>query len=233
MRVGRNIAVLMIILALGACDMTRQNVEQDERIRGRIVNDQGQGQSGAMIVIQHEISMDNHINKLSRNWITVEVNLEQAGHVYIWVASYCDTDTISLLVDDSLAAGRYFVQWQGRDAYERLVSDGVYWVHIETPEELSRRPVICRNSEFGSYSDTTGLRPLAITDYNGEFIISQACLPLDQTVVVAGVREEPDTVAKISRRVKVWGMTLDSGWAQSNWVFVDEQSGADVELLNN
>jgi hypothetical protein len=221
---------LLILALLSACsDSTKPDPTRDD-IRGQVVDASGQPVADAVVVLQHEIDQPPG-GKTDKIRTAIRFDLSEAGPVWMWLASYCDNDTVRLLVAGELPAGQHSVIWDGRDDEGRPLADGVYWVHLVTPEQTTRNDILLLHLGYGDLDAGMVPAPLAVTDAGGYFRLDQACLPFGHSFAGTDELGEPTGTATVTRRVRVWAFNADDGAAGGGaWVTVDADVGAAVTV---
>ena len=214
-----------------ACDGTTDASETDDSsIRGRVLDSLKRPVLGADIVLQYDVELAVSAGFSLGGWVVIPFYLEDPGYVKVWLASFCDSDTIRVLADGEYEAGQHYFQWRGADEYGREVPDGIYWAHIIAPEVQSRLAMVYLNYGYDAFDDSSTLRSLAVSDARGRFSISSDCLPLGVSLSDILVNGDPYSRATFTRRVNVWATARGRTWAQSGWVISGERDGADVEI---
>lgn len=219
----RFLALLGVALLAGCSDGTGPQPDND--IRGRVVDAQGEPVDDARIVLQYEYPRGARMDKPST---PISFELPESGPVTFWVSSYCDGDTVRMIVDGESPGG--VISWNGRDDDQRVVPDGVYRYHLltESGEQTAAFPLF----HLG-YADLVDepLAPHAVVDDQGRFTLDQACLGFGFTYDITDDAGDPLGSATISRHVRVWAISEAADtWVASREVTVDPDTGIDIEL---
>jgi len=220
---ARLLALLGVVFLAGCSDTTGPQADDD--IRGRVVDAQGDPVTDARIVLQYEYPGAARADKPGTQII---YELPESGPVTFWISSYCDGDTVRMLVDGESPGGS--IAWNGRDDDQRIVPDGVYRYHLitESGEQTAASPLF--HLGYGDLMDEP-LAPHAVVDDQGRFTLDQACLGFGFTYDIMGDDGEPSGTATISRRVRVWAISEAADtWIASREVTVDPDTGFDIEL---
>lgn len=229
-RVRAGLAVLLLALPglLGACSDASGPAVDESAIRGRVVDAHGGAVAGAAIALEYE--WDYTAPGAGKAQLFVQFAVPQAGPVRVWLGSYCDEDTVRVLVDEELSAGIHDVPWDGLDGQGRLAPDDVYRLHVRAPggDLDGRLPIL--NRGYVGLAFGGGVAAPAHSGRQGHFALGQGCLPFGETFLF---RDEDGTVVGeyvVSRRVRVWAFGAGGTPAASEWVTVDPQSGANVTI---
>jgi len=219
------LALLGTALLAGCSDTT--GPQPDDDIRGQVVDAQGDPVTDARIVLQFEYPGPVGSDKPET---AIEFGLPESGPVKFWVSSYCDGDTVRMIIDGELPSGVHVARWDGLDDNQRIVPDGVYRYHLitESGEQTAAFPLF--HLGYGDLLDE-GLAPHAVVDDQGRFTLDTSCLGFGFTYDILDVYGGPIGTATISRRIRVWAYSETAGtYVASREVTVDPETGIDVEL---
>ena len=107
---------------------------------------------------------------------------------------------------------------------------GLYVVNVLQNNELQTMDLVLFHSDFSPEANIEDYRLQAVTAADGTFTLSQGCLPfgyvMDQTDEQGNIIGTVD----ISREVQFFAMHRDYPTTGSEWMFVDENSGCEVEI---
>lgn len=226
MKLGTILMSLAAVACLGACSDSTDPDPIDSDLRGQVVDAQGQPVAGATVVLQYEVDppLDGMYDKPATN---IRIDLPPTGPVTLWVSSFCDGDTVRMLLDGE-APGPGQISWDGLDDAGRTVPDGVYRFHLVTTEGESHTPSLLLRLGY-QLPEAATLAPLAVTDAQGGFTLSQACLPFGFTQDDVG--SEPVTTYTVTRSVRVWTYDPLSGLLDMGpRVTIDPVTGAEVAV---
>ena len=230
MKCGAMIAVLAMAMLLSGCGDDASPPHENDAITGRVVDADGLAVAGASIVLQHDTD-GLPFGAADKPRHGIRFDLPEGGLATVWVSSYCDADTVRMLLnDESLPSGQFTIIWDGLDDQDRVAPDGVYSFHVVLPDTASqtafpqaaaglRRP---GRRHGGGRLGTSGLR--------GTFALSQACLPFGHAFTGTDESGEPTGTSSITRQVRVWALHPDHAAAASDWVTVDADAGANVTI---
>jgi hypothetical protein len=222
------IAVSACLLAFSACNESTGPVIHPNDIIGRVLDADGRPVANAVIALEHEFEevVPTPADKPS---LSIRFTMQDPSVAELWITSFCDADTVRMLLSESLPAAEYAVVWNGLDDADRLVPDGVYWVHLVTPTENWVRPVLMANLGYAGLPEGREVAPQAASTPDGRFRLGQGCLPFEFEFPAVG--EPYGTIGlAITRRVRVWA--LHDGYAPtcSDWVTIDADDGASVVI---
>jgi hypothetical protein len=227
MRLTRILLVIAALALIGACNDATPPVETDSDLRGQVVDALGQPVAGAAVVLQLDTDPPPSV-KQDKPQAMFEFDLPVAGRVTSWLGSYCDGDTVRLLVDDELQAGSHVVLWDGLDDDGRLLPDDVYWFHLVTGAGEETRPLLLLRLGY-EHIAADALAPQAVTDSDGRFTLPQACLPFGYVYEAVDELGDPIATVTVIRSVRVWAYYGDVGGASAA-VTVDPDTGAEVTV---
>jgi len=226
----RHLFALVAIVAFSGCGDSTGPDDDAGDIHGQVVDPQGQPLAGVTVVLQHFTDPPPG-GKQMRMVPAIRFDLADATRVALWVSSYCDGDTLNMLVDGDMPMGQHAVAWTGTDDLGRFLPDGVYWVHLVTADDADRWPFVLLHLGYGDFSGDAVLAPLAVTDDEGRYRITQECLPFDYAFDLLDEEGNPDGTAVVTRKVRVWACDaaaeLRTGSAV---VVVDPDEGAEVSV---
>jgi hypothetical protein len=230
-----------LVSVLAACSDSTRPIGDD--IRGQVVDPQGTPVTGVAILLQHSLASElsqlpdtqlpgpsSIVSKSSQ--IRIQWSQREAGRALVWIASYCDVDTLRMLFDRESQIGVYSVLWDGRDDAGRILPDGAYWVHLLHDGDEDLVQVTLLHSGYGDLVAGDTVAPMAVTDAHGFFSLASDCLPLE---LVIPETDESGTVIgtdTITRQVRVWAFDEQSGaLASSDWLTVDADTGATITIV--
>ncbi len=215
------LALLGMVFLAGCSDTT--GPQPDDNIRGQVIDAQGDPVTDARIVLQYEYPRAARADKPDT---PIHFEVPESVPVTFWVSSYCDGDTVRMIIDGEIPAGS--ISWDGRDDDERIMPDGVYRYHLitESSEQTAAFPLF--HLGYGDLIDGP-LAPHAVVDDQGRFALDQACLGFGFTYDILDDYGDPLGSVSISRRVRVWAYRED-GTFMSRGVTVDPDTGIYVEL---
>jgi hypothetical protein len=222
------IAVIACLLAFGACNESTGPANLPNDIQGRVLDADGRPIANTAIVLEHEF-VELPATPADKPTLSVQFALPEEGLTRLWVNSYCDEDTVRLLISDTLPAGIHWIQWNGLDDAGRQVPDGVYWVHLETSAESWARPILMANLGYAGLPEGREVAAQATSTRDGRFRLGQSCLPFGFEFPALG---EPYGTAglAITRRVRVWALHDNYVPTCSDWVTIDDHDGASVVI---
>ena len=84
--------------------------------------------------------LDNAANPFSVS-TRVRYELATAGQVELVIHDVSGTH-VRTLIDGWIGAGRHQLDWDGRDAYGRVVATGIYWLRLSGPDFTSTRKIL-------------------------------------------------------------------------------------------
>ncbi|MBC8423843.1 hypothetical protein H8E07_06940 [bacterium] len=218
--------LLGVALLAGCSDGT--GPQPDDTIRGQIVDTQGDPVTDARIVLQYEVPV---AAKTGKPTTPIHFELPESGPVTAWISSYCDGDTLRMLIDGETPAGVHDIHWDFLDDDQRLLPDGVYRFHLvtESGEVMSAFPLY--HLGYGGLAADASLTPHAVVDDQGRFSLDQACLAFGFTYDSTDESGEPAGSVTIGRRVRVWAFSeADDAVVGSRLVTVDPRTGIEVNL---
>ncbi len=222
------IAVSACLLVFGACNESTGPSYLRSDIHGRVVDADGRPVANATIALELEFEEVAHTPADKPN-LSIRFTMQDPSVAELWITSFCDADTVRMLLSESLPAAEYMVVWNGLDDADRLVPDGVYWVHLVTPTENWVRPVLMANLGYAGLPEGREVAAQATSTKSGHFRLGQGCLPFEFEFPVVGEPYGTSGVA-ITRRVRVWVLHEDHVPTCSNWVTIDDGDGAEVEI---
>jgi hypothetical protein len=94
---------------------------------------------GAALPAHYSLSQ-NYPNPFNPS-TTIRFELPEAGHVALTVYNMSGQE-VARLADESLGAGSYLAEWDGRDMSGELVSSGVYLYRLKAGEYTATRRMI-------------------------------------------------------------------------------------------
>lgn len=221
---------LLILALFSACSESTTPDPTRNDIRGLVLDASGQPVADATVVLQHTVDppLEGKADKIRT---MVRFDLAEPGPVRMWAASYCDNDTVRLLVAGELPAGEQSIVWDELDDEGRPLADGVYWVHVVTAEQTIRKDIFLLRLGYGDLRAGAVPAPLAVTGADGHFTLDQACLPFGHAFVATDELGEPSGTLTITREVRVWAFSPDVGAAAgSALMMVDAEAGAEVTV---
>ncbi len=230
MKLGMILMSLAAVAWLGACSDSTDPEPVDSDLRGQVVDAQGQPVAGATVVLQYEV--DPPIgNMYDKPATTIRIDLPPTGPVTLWIGSFCDGDTVRMILDgESPGHGQFEIVWDGKDDADRTMPDGVYRCHLLTTAGESHTPFLLLHLGY-QLPEAADLAPLAVTDAQGRFTLSQACLPLG--FGLDSVDEDGEVIGTntVTRSVRVWTYDPQSGILDIGpMVTVDPATGAEVTV---
>lgn len=230
MKLGMILMSFLAVACLVACDDSTGPEPTDSTLRGQVVNTLGEPVAGATVVLQYEV--DPPIGSaFDKPATTIQFDLPETGPVTLWISSFCDGDTVRMILDGELPPGQHAVVWDGEDDAGRTMPDGVYWYHVVWADGENTQPMILLHLGYGDLAEDAVLAPLVVTDTQGRFALSQTCLPLDFVHEALDEEGEHLTTYTVTRSVRVWAYDPQSGiLAVSPGVSVDPETGAAVTV---
>ncbi len=228
MKLGMILISLAVVASLGACSDTTDPEPISSDLRGKVVDAQGQPREGATVVLQYEVDppLENLYDKPETG---IRMDLPPTGPVTLWVSSFCDGDTVRMILDGD-SSGQDQIIWDGKDDAGRTMPDGVYRFHLVTTEGESHTPFLLLRLGY-QLPEAATLAPLAVTDAQGRFALSQTCLPFGFAQDAVGEAGEFITTYTVTRRVRVWTYDPQSGILDIGpMATVDPEAGAEVTV---
>lgn len=223
-------AILLILTLLTACSDSTKPEATLGGIRGAVVDAQGQPVAGAAVVLQYAIDPPM-AGKQDKIQTMVRFDLPAAGPVSMWLGSFCDDDTVRVLIDGELPAGQHSIIWNGLDDLDRVLPDGVYWSHLVTAEGETRKDLLMLHLGYSELADGGELAPLTLTDERGHFALDQGCLPFGHTFTGTDESGNPTETITVRREVRAWAVDPVTGVPTgSAWLTVDANIGVYVTL---
>jgi hypothetical protein len=215
---------------LAGCSDSSKPEATNSDLRGQIVDAFGLPVAGAGVVLEYA-SDPPAGSAYDKPRTGISFELPSAGAVTLWISSFCDGDTVSLLADGELPSGQHTIIWNGRDSAGRTLPDGVYRYNLVTATGEDHQPFVLFHLGYRNLPEGAVLAPLVVTDARGRFALSQECLPLGFTFDGFDERETPIAACTITRTVRVWVCAGESGaLACYPAVTVDPDSGVEVRL---
>ena len=77
--------------------------------------------------------------------VRLQLELPQAAEVNVTVYNVLG-QRVAEIVRQVLPAGKHLLRWNGRNAQGRIVAPGVYFIRINTPNQVRTRPVVVRQA---------------------------------------------------------------------------------------
>ena len=228
MKLGTILMSLMAIAWLGACSDSTDPEPVDSDLRGQVVDVQGQPVAGAKVVLQYQVDppLDGLYDKPAT---AIRMDLPPTGPVTLWISSFCDTDTVRMILDGE-SSGQSQILWDGKDDAGRTMPDGVYRFNLVTTAGESHGPFLLLHLGY-QLPEAATLAPLAVTDARGRFTLSQACLPLGFVMDVVNEVGEITGIMTITRNVRVWTYDPQSSILDTGpLVTIDPEIGAEVSV---
>ncbi len=224
------IGMLAALTLVVACGDSTEPPQVSSDIRGVVLDAAGQAVDGATVVLQFE--SDVPVPTIADKPQTqIRYSLAEAGHVAVWVASYCDGDTLRLLVDEDRPAGILLFTWDGRDDEGRVAPDGVYRFHVVTADGETANEMLLMYLGYQNVAEDAVLRPVAVTDATGHFAMSQACRALGFVFHAVDELGTPIGDYEVSHTVRAWAVDpVTDARTAGDWVTVDPASGADMTV---
>jgi len=213
------IPALAALVLLGACSDSATPPRSDDAIRGVVLDAEGRPVAGAAIMLEHESAP-----LPDKPQLAIRYTHQEAGPVSVWIASFCDGDTVRLLANGDLPAGEFMFVWNGRDDLDRVVPDGVYRTHVVSAAGHTQSTAVMSWLGYADLPAGTRVAAQATTDQRGRFQLAQDCLPFGH-VFDGFLGNEA-----VTRRVRVWALHSDFANAGSDWVTVDGEDGAEVTV---
>ncbi len=227
MRTTRILFVIATLTLIGACNDATPPDETNNDIRGRVVDAQGQPVAGAAVVLQLDTDPPPFV-KQDKPQTMLDFDLPATGWVKAWLCSYCDGDTVRHLIDGELPAGAHMLLWDGLDDDGRILPDDVYWFHVVTDAGEDTRPLLLLRLGYEDLA-ANALAPQAVTDAEGRFDLSQACLPFGYAYEAVDEMGDPIATITVIRSVRIWAYFGDVSVASAA-VTVDPDTGAEVTV---
>lgn len=230
MKCGAMIAVMAIAMLMGGCGDDASPPRHDDTITGRVVDADGLPVAGAAIVLQLETDgLPFGAADKPRNGIRFD--LPEGGLATVWVGSYCDADTVRMLIDhEDLQTGQYMIIWDGLDDEGRVAPDGVYWFHVALPDTAFQTAFPQLRLGYADLAAGTAVAAPGTSDLRGAFTLSQACLPFGHTFTSTDESGTPTGTMSITRQVRVWALHPGHAAAASDLVTIDADTGAHVTI---
>jgi hypothetical protein len=230
MNPGRILILLAVGLLIGACSETTKPERIDNDLRGQVVDSLGQPVAGATVVLQYAVDLPVG-STFDKPRTTIQFGIPEQGPVTLWISSYCDGDTVRMLLAGELPPGQHEVLWDGQDDAGRTMPDGVYRYHLLTATGRNDQAIVLLYPGY-QLPEAASFAPLAVTDANGRFALSQACLPFGFSFDAVNEIGEILGTATVTRSVRVWAYDPRSGaLAGSPEVVVDATTGAEVTVV--
>ena len=218
-----------LVLLLNGCSDSSGPEADYSLIHGTVLDADGAPAAGAAILMNYRTDPPWPWQG-SKPETQIGFGLPESAHVKLWIASYCDEDTVKVLVDGTLPAGRHAIHWDATNTEGRRVCEGVYWYHLRTPENSRDRDMVLIYLNYDDVASATEVEPLAVTDVNGHFQLSQECLPFDYQSEILDEQGQAGTLT-ILRTVRFWAIHDGlAAAAYSDWVSVDPTSGVEVSI---
>jgi hypothetical protein len=219
MNTNFRIAVLVALVLLGACSDSSSPPRSNDAIRGLVLDAEGLPVAGASIMLQHESAP-----LPDKPQLAIRFTHQESGPVSVWIASYCDSDTVRWLANEALPAGEFMFVWNGRDDLGRVVPDGVYQTHVVSSAGHAQATAVVSWLGYADLAPGTPVAAQATTDSFGRFRLAQDCLPFGHTY------EGFPGVEAVTRRVRVWALHPDFITGGGDWVTVDAEGGAEATV---
>jgi len=227
MNPGRILVALTALALIGACSDSTQPDGTTGDVQGLVVDARGVPVPDATVVLEYatDASVPGSADKPST---VIDFELVEPGPATLWIGSYCDADTVRMLLDGTLPAGQHTLAWNGADDADRELPDGVYWYHLVTATREIRHAFVLLHHGYSGFTADAAPAPLVVTDARGRFALGQGCLPFDH---INDLTDEAGNVIgtfTLTRRVRVWAFGGTVG--MSDWVTVDPQRGVAVTV---
>lgn len=229
MRLGMILVAMTAVAWLGACSDSTDPDPVDSSLRGTVVDALGQPVAGATVVLQYAV--DPPIGSpFDKPATQIRLELPESGPVTLWISSYCDGDTVRMLVDGEMPPGQHMIAWDGRDDAGRTLPDGVYRLHLVTVEGQTDSALAMMYFGY-QLPEAATLVPLAVTDAHGRFALSQGCLPFGFRQDAVDEQGNITGTFTVTRTVRVWAYDPQSGaLTSSSALVIDAETGADVTV---
>ncbi|MBK7048400.1 MAG: hypothetical protein IPH48_18245 [bacterium] len=153
------IAVSACLLAFSACNESTGPVIHPNDIIGRVLDADGRPVANAVIALEHEFEWCPR--PADKPTLSVRFTMPATCLTQLWITSFCDEDTVRLLVNEALPTGEHWIQWNGLDVVGHQVPDGVYWVHLVTPTENWSQPILMANLGYAGLPEGREVAPQA------------------------------------------------------------------------
>lgn len=220
------------LLVLAACSDANNPPPVDDGaddLRGTVLDADGQPVFGAAIMLQHEFEIVPG-SSADKPQTGVEFVLSEDGPIRVWITSFCNSDTVCVLMDGPGMAGRHAVFWNGLDHLGRLVPDGVYRWHVVTDGGSRNSAFALSRLGYADVAAGTAVAAQATTAINGAFQLSPDCLALGHEFTITDESGAPIGRQLVTRRVRVWVLFGGSAPVHSDWTTIDADLGADVTI---
>lgn len=225
--------ILACLLALGwlaGCSDASKPVATDSDLRGQVVDARGRPVAGAGVVLEYATDPPAG-SAYDKPRTAIEFELPETGRVTLWIGSFCDDDTLCVLVDGELPAGQHDVVWNGRDGTGRIQPDGIYRYHVVSAAGEKHALFPLFHLGYRGLPAGAILAPLAVTDARGRFTLGQDCLPLGFTFDDVDETGQPIGTHTFLRTVRVWVCVEEGGVPTAGpTVTVDPETGATVSV---
>ncbi len=227
----QKILLIIIWIFLFACSNSSAP-EFNSHIRGIVRNTQGDPVKDALIEMNfHTILLPASVEKTAASPITsFKFSIANAGYIRFGIKKRNSDNLVKFLIDDSLQAGYYSVTWDGKNSDGKYVISDVYRAFLEVEGQLQVEKEIAYLREYSEDDTINTLEYFAMTNARGEFEISQEDLPFGYQFNATDDSGNFIGKNEITREIKIWALHHAYQLTVLDNVFVDSESGADIQL---
>ncbi len=230
-----SVLALVALLAITACDDDPTEPEGEtwpaDSIRGRVVDQQGNGISGASILLCYDLPYPYRENG-TKPPIVIGFTIPEPTLVHIWITEPCEGELVRTLMYEEREAGIHQIIWDGGTVDGLAATEGLYLVHLEADTLSLTTEIFLGLTTYGGYETAENMEVFATTNQYGWFHFGQDCLDFGVEITLVDEHGTPLDPITIPSRVAVWAIHEGHLASSSDaGVAVTPTGGAEVEIV--
>lgn len=202
--IKQNVQVIIIfILAVffTGCNFFSSDDESsiNYKITGTVTDTSGNPLSDVKIFIEYYTQTNQ-----AKPETQITFNLPGSGPMKLWITPFFSSDTVVVLIDDTLGTGQHNISWKATNSYGKIISNNFYYYHIKTQGTYTKQAF------FFNYflpNDYINYQEIASTNVLGNYTININELAFSfPDNLITNYDENGDVISTshVTRNIKLW-----------------------------